>query len=116
MANEVKILLTATDNASRVIKSATTGLGGMKGGLDSTLKSLTGFGLSTFGVVGAVGALAGGIKKVINETVEYGTKVDDLSRALGTSTEEASKLIQIADDFRNEVGSLQTVFRIALKQ
>jgi len=116
MASEVKILLTATDNASKVIKQTTSGLGGMKSGLDGTLKSLTGFGLSTFTALGAVTALAGGIKKVVNETVEYGKQVDDLSRALGTSTEEASKLIQIADDLRIDVGSLQTAFRIALKQ
>src|SRR3989337_993381 len=116
MASEVKILLTATDNASKVIKQTTGSLGGMKSGLDGTLKSLTGFGLSTFTALGAVTALAGGIKKVVNETVENGKQVDDLSRALGTSTEEASKLIQNADDLRIDVGSLQTAFRIALKQ
>ena len=130
MANVIEILIKANNKASaelaKVDKSlmgvgkaagaSSGGIGKLGSTLDTTLRSLTGFGLSAFTTIGAITQLIGITKQIINETVEYGKQVDDLSRALGTNTEEASKLIQIADDLRIDVGSLTTAFRIALRQ
>ena len=130
MANVIEILIKANNKASAELakvdkslmgvgKAAGASSGSIKGlgsTLDTTLRSLTGFGLGTFTAIGAITQLIGITKKIVNETVEYGKQVDDLSRALGTNTEEASKLIQIADDLRIDVGSLTTAFRIALRQ
>lgn len=44
------------------------------------------------------GYLKEGIKAVIDPTMEYGKQVRDLSRLIGATPEEASKLIQVADD------------------
>lgn len=99
----------------------------LKQGLTETKTGLTGASsqmgkfkadsLLAWGAIGGVVTSAGiAIKKVIDTTIQYGKSVDDLSRALGTSTEEASKLIQVADDLRIEQGQLQMAFRYALNK
>lgn len=52
---------------------------------------------------------------LINQTVDYAKEVRDLSKNLMTSTEEASRLIQVADDYQISVGSLTSSLQFALK-
>jgi len=47
--------------------------------------------------------------------VDYAAQVRDVSRSLGTSTEEASRLIQVADDVGISYQSLTTSLRLAQK-
>ncbi len=47
----------------------------------------------------------------ISQTVDYAMTVKDAARAMGASSQEASALIQIADDARIEVSSLKVAFR-----
>ena len=56
------------------------------------------------------------IDETIGVTIKYAEEVRDLSRALGTSTEEASKLLQIADDLKIETTQLQLAFRYAINK
>ncbi len=100
--NDVRIILTAVDRASSELKK-----------VESSMSStLTAFGAAT-GIAAGVGLA---IKKVVDKTVDYAFQVDDLSRALGTNAEESSKLIQMADDLRIDVGTLKVGFKAALKE
>lgn len=102
MANEIQIIIKGVDKASKVFKDIT-----------SSTKGMT---LAIGAITGVATSVGFAIKKVVDQTVEYGKTVDDLSRSLGTSTEEASKLIQIADDLRIEQGQLEMAFRFALNK
>ncbi len=87
---------------------------GSLGDLNKAFTDLTGVSLGT---VTAMGLSVGAIKalgKAVEETVTYAMQVKDFSMALGSTTEEASKLIQMGDDLRVEVGTMQSAFRFAL--
>jgi len=116
MANEVEIILKAVDKASAELKKVTDSAGFLGKAADK-------LGVSTGALVGGFAAVAGGavavgreLGKIVNDTVAYGKSVDDLSRALGISAEESSKLIQIADDLRIDVGTLKMGFKKALTE
>ena len=38
------------------------------------------------------------LQQVVDETVNYATEIDNMSRLLGISTEETSRLVQASDD------------------
>lgn len=71
-------------------------------------------------VAGAVVAAWYTIDKVLDATVgkfyEYATGVDVFHSALSTTTEEASKLIQVADDFGISSDEMQTAMFRAVKE
>lgn len=107
-------------------KKASGGLGALSGGLGGLHGKLTGPG----GVIGSwtelmsglglaervLGAVKGAFDETIGVTIKYAEEVRDLSRALGTSTEESSRLLQIADDLKIETTQLQLAFRYALNK
>jgi hypothetical protein len=70
--------------------------------LNAGFKELTGLSLGSVTAIGMAGAAVGGMAKFlkdsVNETVEYATEVDNLSRLLGISAEDTSRLIQASDD------------------
>lgn len=67
---------------------------------------------SALGIANQVMAYAGrAYSEIIGETVDYAMAVKDSARAMGASTEEASALIQIADDTRIEISTLKVAFR-----
>jgi hypothetical protein len=68
-----------------------SGLAGLAKGFGSTLLTAAAF-------TAAIKATGDAIKDTINDTVEYGKQVRDLSLLIGSSAEESSKLIQAADD------------------
>jgi hypothetical protein len=119
----LNIIVTAVDRASAVLNKSTTAFGKWKGQIADVAKAIPGVGnalvlltnpltLATAGIAGIGKVLRDSVK----ETYDYALQVDDLSRKLGTNTEEASKLIQIGDDLRVSVGTLETSFRYALKR
>lgn len=87
--------------------------------LNKNFQALTGISLGTAGAIGAIGmALDKSIdflKESINETVAYSKTVRELSINLGTSAEETSKLIQVADDYMVSTKELETAMNMALK-
>lgn len=72
------------------------GLNKTLGDLDSKFKSVTGVSLGFATAAGAAGAAVSGLIKfmsdAVNETVAYATEIDNMSRLLGLSTEETSRL------------------------
>lgn len=78
------------------------GLNKTLGDLDSKFKSVTGVSLGFATAAGAAGAAVSGLIKfvsdAVNETVAYATEIDNMSRLLGLSTEETSRLVQASDD------------------
>jgi hypothetical protein len=70
--------------------------------------------------LGAAGAAVGGMAKFlkdsVNQTVEYATEVDNLSRLLGISTEDTSRLIQASDDLFISQEKLQAGLQAATRQ
>jgi hypothetical protein len=103
--SSVNIVLTATDKASNVINGMTKGaIGGF-----TELSSMLGL------AAGAFDKVQRAVDATVGEVLKYDKTVRDLSRNLGTSTEETSRLIQVADDYKIEVGTLETAMRLALK-
>lgn len=71
--------------------------------------------IGTAGMV--VGALAGvgmAVKKLADDYMDYAFQVKDFGRIIGATPEEASKLIQVADDVRLSVESMTTAMRSAI--
>ena len=107
MANKVEILVTATDKASAVLNKAT---GGVKG-LSSAFQGVTGISLGT---AGAISAVAAAVQQSVKFTMDYANQVETLSRNIGATTEEASRLIQVSDDVKLSVGDLETGLKSAI--
>jgi len=112
------------------VSGLTKGLGQTKAGLNTASKQMTMFGGTTkdtikqlvgLSVAGglaykAIDGIADFFKSSVNDTMNYAKSVRDVSRALGISSQEASKIIQIADDVEVSVESLTMGFKAALKQ
>lgn len=77
------------------------GLADLKAGLDLAGK--------------AFGKVKDFIEDSINSTVAYAAETRDLGRAIGASAEEASALIQVADDVKVSTGTLEAAFKAAIK-
>ncbi len=88
--------------------------------LSSKLKELTGISLGSMTAMGAAGAAAGAmvkfLKDSVEETVKYATEVDNMSRLLGISTEDTSRLIQASDDLFISQEKLQSGLQAATRQ
>lgn len=85
--------------------------------LDKKLSSPGGF-KTLVGVAGSVAtALIGvgaAVKKLADDYMNYAFQVQDFGRIIGATPEEASKLIQVADDVRLSVESMTTAMRSAI--
>lgn len=88
--------------------------------LSKNLKELTGISLGSMTAMGAAGAAAGAmvkfLKDSVEETVKYATEVDNMSRLLGISTEDTSRLIQASDDLFVSQEKLQSGLQAATRQ
>ena len=116
MANTVEIIIKAIDQASGNINKATSGLDKFKAGF----QSLTGISLSAAGGIAAAGMAINKIvdftKQAVNETVNYVSSIRDMSRLLGLSTEETSRLVQASDDLFLSQESLTTAMLAASRK
>lgn len=106
---EVQIILRAIDQLSGPTKKA--------GGALANLKA----GLSTAGV--ALGAVTAGIyatQKALDATVgsviRYNKSILDSARAVGISTDEYSRLVQVADDVGISMQEMETALTMATKR
>ena len=97
-------------------KDLQKGLTGAKQGLGDVTKGVMSsvLGFATFS--GAVLAAGKALKDTINDTVAYAEQVRQLSRTIGSTPEEASKLIQAADDVKVSFETMQTAMNIAIKK
>lgn len=108
MSSDVTIVLKAVDQASKVLNDTGNATQNLGKNLLTLAKS-----------AGAVTLAYKGmdyLKSTVTDTVAYAEEVRDLSRALGTNAEEASKLLQIADDLKIEQTQLAMAFRYAINE
>ena len=118
MAEEVKLVFTAeTSDAVKGIKQVNTELKdnlpkAAKGSSLSLTDLKSGLDLATQ----AFRAVKGAAESVINPFVDLAKQVRDLARDIGATPEEASKLIQAADDVNVSVGTLEAGLRAAIRK
>lgn len=108
MANRVDIDIYANDHTGTGINGAKSKIDGLKSGFES----LTGISLTSAGLIAASGAAIGKAveytKEAIKETVTYNEQISELSRITGSSLEDTSRLIQVAQDMGIEYKDLAT--------
>lgn len=90
------------------LTDAKVGLSSFKTQMNDVSKALTGFDASTLASTAGIGMIVSEYKKAITETMEYAKQVRTLSRNIGASAEDASKLIQVADDTEISFETLNT--------
>ena len=96
-------------------ETASTKAGTGKSKWDSLMTSFTGIN-SAIGIAKeAFAALSGVYNTVVGDTVSYAKQVRDLSREIGASAEDTSKLIQAADDVGISFGTLESAMTIAIR-
>lgn len=116
MAAKLDIIINAQDDASEAIEGVGDSLGGLeKSGANAGL-SLTDLNSGLQLAKSAFSAVEGAVKSVIDPTIEYAGEVRTLSRTIGASAEEASKLIQAADDVGISAGTVQSALEAAIKK
>jgi len=100
MAADVSFTVEAIDKASSQLRTIGTAITGFNQGLQLVQ--------STMRAVGRV------YDDIIGKTVDYAMEVDRLSRMLGTTAEESSKMIQAADDMAISVDTLTFALKSAI--
>lgn len=108
VADSVDNVTKSTDKLADSADKSSSGFKGMKIGL-ADLKA----GLDMAG--NAIGKVTDFVKDAVEGTMKYAAEVRDLSRAIGANAEEASSLIQVADDVNVSVGTLEAAFKSAIK-
>ena len=117
-SSEVSIIFQAVDKASKTIGKIgneldKTSKAGTKG--FAALASNAKLAWSAVGVgVGVVTAAGAAIKSLADKFQNYAFQVEDFGRIIGATPEEASKLIQVADDVRLSVESMTAAMRGAI--
>jgi len=109
MANIIEVILKAKDQT-----------GGTFSKLDASFKSMTGFSL---GAAGAIGLASVAISKAVQYTKEaiaandkYVTSIVDMARFTGDTTDEMSRLVQVADDMFLSQEALNNAMSIGAKK
>ena len=105
-----------TADLQRALTDSKSKLMQFKNGLNDVTKSLTGMNLSMFASTAGIGILVNEYSKGIKELQLYAQQVRTLTRDIGATPIEASKLIQVADDVEVSFESLKTAMIMANKQ
>jgi hypothetical protein len=112
----VNIIIKATDKASGALK-------GFKASIAELGKSVPGLGKAMSLLGNPMTLMAGGITAIglemgrsMQKAQEYALSMGDLAKVWNTSTEEASKLVQVADDVRVSQDQLANAMKIAMRQ
>jgi hypothetical protein len=109
MANKIDIIINMLKQGHGD-EQAVSGLKKLSQGFES----MTGMSLSAAGAMGLAAKAIQFVGQAIKETMDYALDVGDMALALGTTAEEASKLIQIGDDLRISQETMASGFRFAL--
>ena len=119
---EVQLIINAINNASRTIKEVEGDVSKMNKSTAAAKDFLAGMGVSLADFSNpammagrAVGFVTDQVKQSINQFAEYGKQVESVSRKLGISAEEASKLIQVSDDLEVDYSTLTQAMKEGLK-
>ena len=84
--------------------------------LNGVSRAVTGFDASTIASAAGIGVLVTEYRKAIAATMEYAYQVRTLSRDIGGTPEDISKLIQAADDAQVSFETMKTAMVMANKQ
>jgi hypothetical protein len=90
-------------------------LGGFGKGVNDITRQLTGFDITTVGAAAAIGFLAKETVEAVKETQAYNLAMTDLALKMGTTTEEASRLVQVGDDIRLSQEQISTAMTYAIR-
>lgn len=113
MAERVQVVVEAKDAASGVLRGITQQLGS----LGSATEELTAGSINWGNVAQmAYRIVADVVKDAFKATTEYASSVRDLALASGTSAQEASRLLQVLDDFEIQAGDITTATKALTKQ
>lgn len=104
-----------TTKLDKSLKNTESGLKGFAGKLNDTVKNLTGFSLGSLTAAGALMQVGKFIMDATRETQTYNLAMADMALKMGTSTEEASRLVQVADDVRVTQEQLSTAMTYAIR-
>lgn len=115
MEDEAKSAGNALDKMGDDLKGAGRNAGDAGDKFDSLMTAFTGINQAVQLAQQAYAALEGVYDRVITQTVAYAEEVRSLSRAIGATPEEASKLIQAADDVKVSFEDLNTGMNIAIR-
>lgn len=107
--NVIEILLQAKDQASANIKKVSDSSGKLQMNWKTMAAGAT-------ALVGAVAAVGAAMNKLSDDTMNYGLQVRDMVRLTGSSAEQMSALIQVADDARISQSELGVAMKFAVKQ
>lgn len=106
MPDEILIRFSVKDDGSPVIERVNKKLGetakqskALVPGLESARESLTGFVGDNAALIGVLVGVGAALKNVIDEGIKYAMTVDEMARAGGQSAEEASRFLQVLDDY-----------------
>ncbi len=120
-SSEVSIIIQAVDKASGTLKkisgelSKTTKESGKGAGSFEALAAKAKLAWTALGVgIGVAAAVGKAMKSLSDGFMNYAFEVKDFGRIIGASAEEASKLIQVADDVRLSTESMTTAMRSAI--
>lgn len=121
MADDIVIRFSVKDDGSPFIERINQKLKGTKEvsralvpGLEKARTSLTGFVSANATLIGVLVGVGAAMYKVIKSTVDYNNSVHQVALTAGTTHEEASRLIQVLDDYKISVEDVTAASR-ALK-
>ena len=96
-------------------KKFDTGIKSVFSGLGDIIRGFGGAVLGSAAFIKTLQSIGSSLKSTIDNTVEYADEVRNLSRIIGATPEEASKLIQAADDVFISVDQLTTGLKQAIR-
>jgi len=105
-----------TSKLDTALKGTKTQLGGIKGAAGEMSTAVNSKLSSMIAPAALVSGAIYGIKDALDSTVAYAKQVEDLGRLIGASPEEASRLIQAADDMRISYDTLSTSMEAAIRK
>lgn len=106
--NTVTIKIKAQNQTDAAFKQVT-------GSLKGLVEGITGMSISSVAGTAAIYGIGKALRDTVADTMKYAKQVRDLSDVMRTSTEETSRIIQVADDYMISTESLTRAMEMALK-
>jgi hypothetical protein len=112
MAPDVTITLKTIDQSSATVKKVNQEFKGLVPGLNAASKGIGSFISANAALIGVLGAIGGAAVKSYQAFQQYAGSVRDLAQVSGTGAVEASKLLQVLDDFELSASDVTAATRI----
>jgi hypothetical protein len=106
----------ALGSAKGSLQNTAKEMGNFGGSVKNTIKQMAGLAIAGGIAYKAVGGVVDFFKTSVTDTMDYAKAVRDVGRYTGTTADQASIFLQIADDLQIEMGTLKTGFRTLNKE